>query len=276
VSKRPVTIFAVAPLVLGLLAMLPASVIQSADAAEQRVRLRLHTAVERLVIAGEVRRGYDRDRFRHWIDADADCRDTRDEVLKSESTARTTGRCDITRGRWVSVYDGRVVRASSKLDIDHMVPLAEAWDSGARRWNADTRKRFANDLGDTRSLIAVTASTNRSKSDRDPAQWLPQRNRCLYVRHWVAVKTRWGLKVDRPEKRALRRQARGCANRVLVVRKATIRRAGGGGTGGGDGLDPRFDYCYQAKDAGYGPYYAGKDPEYAWYDDADADGVVCE
>ena len=78
--------------------------------------------------------------------------------------------CDIQRGRWYSYYDAKTFTRSSGLDIDHLVPLAEAWDSGARRWTADTRQRYANDLGDPRSLLAVSASTNRSKGDQDPAQ----------------------------------------------------------------------------------------------------------
>ena len=133
------------------------------------------------------------------------------------------------------------------------MPLAEAWDSGAKRWNADTRRRFANDLRDRRSLIALSASSNRSKSDRDPAEWLPEYGECRYVRQWVAVKIRWHLKVDRAEKRALSRRAGSCANVRITVRKAHVgkRSTGGGGGGTGDwGLDPQFDYCYQAIVAG--------------------------
>jgi uncharacterized protein DUF1524 len=134
---------------------------------------------------------------RLWVDADRDCRDTRDEVLAAESLVRVRG-CDIRAGRWRSYYDGVITRDASGFDIDHLVPLAEAWDSGARRWTAATRQRYANDLGDPRTLVAVTASVNRSKSDQDPAKWLPQLGRCRYVRQWVAVKTRWGLSVDAP------------------------------------------------------------------------------
>lgn len=193
----------------------------SADAAQQE-RVRLRQAVRDLPVAREVRRGYDRDKFEHWVDADADCRDTRDEVLAQESRTPVSG-CDIVRGEWFSYYDGEVVRRSSELDIDHVVALAEAWDSGARRWTSGTRRRFANDLGDRRSLVAVTASTNRSKSDRDPAEWLPDRAQCRYVGEWVAVKTRWSLTVDRVEKRALVRRASACRDRFLTIRRAVVR-----------------------------------------------------
>ncbi len=149
-----------------------------------------------LPVAPETRRGYDRDEFGDWIDADGDCLDTRYEVLKQESRRPTNRGCDITRGRWFSYYDGLTWARSTHLDVDHMVPLAEAWDSGARRWNAGTRKRFANDLGDRRSLVAVTNSVNRSKGNSDPAEWLPPQRRCRYVTQYTSVKLRWSLNVD--------------------------------------------------------------------------------
>lgn len=242
---------------------------------------RLSSAIDGLGVAVEARTGYDRDKFQHWVDADGDCQDTRDEVLAAESRTVVRG-CDIGRGLWMSAYDGLTARDSAKLDIDHLVPLAEAWDSGARRWNAATRQRFANDLRDPRSLIAVSASSNRSKSDRDPAEWMPQLGRCAYVRQWVAVKTRWQLTVDRAEKRALRRHASGCKDSLLRVRVAIIGTGGATGGGGtstpstGAGLDPRFSTCTEAKAHGFGPYVRGRDVEYDWYVDGDSDGVVCE
>lgn len=250
----------------------------SADAAAASVvTVRFRAAIQNLPVRSETRAGYDRDKFRLWIDANGDCQDTRDEVLDAESRVAVSG-CDIQRGTWVSYYDRVVVRDSSALDIDHLVPLAEAWDSGAKRWNADTRKRYANDLGDARTLVAVTASTNRSKGDRDPADWLPQYSKCKYVRQWVAVKTRWSLSVNRAEKRVLVHRAQGCRNVTLRVHKAAIVRSSTGTSGGttSGSTDPRFDYCYQAKAAGYGPYYKSRDTEYWWYTDSDSDGIVCE
>jgi hypothetical protein len=253
------------------------------------VKAQLMAAVKQLPVAAENRQGYDRDKFRIWVDADHDCRDTRDEVLAAEDLVRASG-CDVQRGMWTSYYDGVTTGDSSGFDIDHLVPLAEAWDSGATRWSPRTRERYANDLGDPRTLVAVTAASNRSKSDRDPAEWLPALAQCRYVRQWVAVKIRWSLKVDRAEKRALTSRALSCANVLITVRRASIATGtasaggpstGGGPTGGGSGgagggTDPRFAYCYQATAAGYGPYYQGRDPEYPWYTDSDHDGVVCE
>ena len=211
----------------------------AAPAAEAAVvKMRLVKMTRSLRVAREVRRGYDRDKFPHWSYRGDGC-DTRDRVLIQEARVKpvVTGDCALQRGRWFSYYDGRRTADPSTFDVDHMVPLAEAWDSGARRWNAGTRKRFANDLVDRRSLVAVTASSNRTKSDSDPADWLPRRAaRCRYVREYVAVKKRWRLTVDRPEKRTLLRTARGCRNVVVRVRaaKVVLRGAGGDGEAGSE------------------------------------------
>lgn len=196
------------------------------------VKMRLVKMTKSLRVAREVRRGYDRDKFEHWSYRGDGC-DTRDRVLIQEARVKpvVTGDCALRGGRWFSYYDGERTGDPSTFDVDHMVPLAEAWDSGARRWNAGTRKRFANDLVDRRSLVAVNASSNRAKSDSDPSEWLPRKaTRCRYVREYVAVKKRWRLTVDRPEKRALLRTARGCRNTVVRVRpaKVALRTAGGG------------------------------------------------
>jgi hypothetical protein len=217
-------------LATGLLA--PAAVVATgAPAAAHRpvhravVTVTLQDAVDSLPRHRETRAGYDRDLFVHWIDADGDCFDTRAEVLVDEATAPTTANddCTITAGAWHSWYDGVDVTDPSSIDIDHMVPLAEAWDSGAKRWTAGTRERFANDLGDPRSLVGVTASSNRSKGDRDPAEWLPDHHRCRYARFYVATKIRWHLRVDRTEKHALRELAAGCPTTTLHVRRAHVR-----------------------------------------------------
>jgi hypothetical protein len=180
------------------------------------------------------------------------------------------------------VYDGVTTTNPSTFDVDHVVPLAEAWRSGARRWTAATRTRYANDLGYAHSLIAVSASSNRSKGDREPQEWLPQRRQCAYVGWWLAVKTRWRLSVDREEKRFLRTKIAECGDRTIVTprpAKVALRKAGGSGGSVGPrsgGTDPRFSWCYEAIAAGYGPYVRGRDPEYHWYRDNDGDGVVCE
>ena len=166
--------------------------------------------ITQLPQAAEDRTGYSRDLFRLWIDADGDGCDTRKEVLINEAVVapQVGASCSLTGGEWVSPYDGVVVTNASDLDIDHMVPLAEAWDSGASAWTSQRRQDYANDLGVPWSLIAVTASSNRSKGDKDPAEWLPPlaSDRCVYVVDWVSVKVRWHLTVDQPS-------ATRCSNR---------------------------------------------------------------
>ena len=93
-----------------------------------------------------------------------------------------------------------------------MIPLAEAWDSGAYGWSASRRESFANDLGVSWSLIAVSASSNRSKGDRDPAEWLPPKASywCTYLGDWLAVKVRWSLRVDTVERAAIEGRIPSC------------------------------------------------------------------
>ena len=168
-----------------------------------------------LTVAAESGDGYDRGLFRHWVDADGDGCDARRETLIAEAVAAPSvgSGCSLSGGVWLSVYDGKTETGSgSGFDVDHMVPLKEAWESGANSWPAARRERFANDLGYQDSLVAVSASSNRSKGARDPAEWLPPETsaHCWYAVAWVTVKSRWGLTVDRAEASALYRVLAGC------------------------------------------------------------------
>jgi hypothetical protein len=167
------------------------------------------------IAAEDGRSGYDRDLFNHWIDdADADFCDARQEVLLDESLLQTTrdAGCPVSLGEWFSVYDGVTTTDPSTFDVDHVVALAEAWDSGAARWDSNRRRDYANDLGYAGSLIAVSVSSNRSKSDRDPAEWMPQRREawCSFATAWTHVKIRWDLSADEAEAAALRAALSGC------------------------------------------------------------------
>jgi hypothetical protein len=154
--------------------------------------------------------GYSRDLFPHWSTVSGTC-DTRETVLKRDGqNVVTDSACASVSGSWYSQYDNVTLTASSGIDIDHMVPLAEAWRSGASSWTTSQRQAFANDL--TRpQLIAVSASSNRSKGDHDPASWLPRAAyQCTYVRAWVQVKYYYNLTVDSAEKSALNSVLSGC------------------------------------------------------------------
>jgi hypothetical protein len=169
------------------------------------------TYLASLTVATEVRTGYDRDLFPTWITISGTC-NTREYVLKRDGTnVVTNSACTATSGSWYSVYDGATWTAASDLDIDHLVPLAEAWDSGARNWTTAARQGFANDI--TRpQLIAVTDNVNQSKSDQDPAEWMPPLTSyaCTYVRAWVQVKYYYDLSVDTAEKAKLTSVLSGC------------------------------------------------------------------
>ncbi len=174
-----------------------------------------------LVVAPEARTGYERTLFPHWIDTDKNGCDTRDEVLIAEAIVKPTvgAGCRLGGGRWLSPYDGLETTDPATLDIDHLVPLAEAWDSGAGTWTTDRRRLYANDLGVDWALVAVTAAVNRSKSDQDAAEWLPPlvSYRCTYQGMWLAVKVRWALAVDSAERAALAAGVAGCSNRMPVA-----------------------------------------------------------
>ena len=151
-----------------------------------------------------------------WFDIDGNGCNQRDDVLLRDAVPGTAryaqqGRCDhdVLAGTWVDPYTGRrlvfddlkLPAQAEAIQIDHLVPLAEAWASGAADWSADRRKGFANDLAE---LLAVDGPTNASKGDDDPAAWRPRKGfQCTYAVRWIGTKARWDLAVDRPERRAL-------------------------------------------------------------------------
>ncbi|ADL45432.1 MULTISPECIES: HNH endonuclease family protein [Micromonospora] len=156
--------------------------------------------------------GYSRDLFPHWITITGTC-NTREQVLKRDGTSVVVNSsCAATSGRWYSPYDGATWYAASDVDIDHVVPLAEAWRSGADSWTTSRRQSFANDL--TRpQLIAVTDNVNQSKGDQDPSTWQPSLTsyRCTYSKMWITVKYNWGLTLQSSEKSALQDMLNTCA-----------------------------------------------------------------
>jgi hypothetical protein len=173
------------------------------------------TAVSRLnaltVAAESHHSSYDRDLFPHWITITGSC-NTREQVLKRDGTnVVVNSSCAPTSGSWFSPYDGATWTNSSDVDIDHMVPLAEAWSSGAWAWTTSKRQTYANDLGGP-ELWAVTDNVNQSKGDKDPAQWQPPRTsfRCTYARAWIQVKWYYNLSVDSAEKSALNTMLNTC------------------------------------------------------------------
>ncbi len=182
----------------------------------------LSYAIGQIPVAEESRAGYTRDKFRHWntgLDPADGC-NTRAEVLLAEATEAPSvaAGCKLSEGEWLSYYDEQEVTDPAKLDIDHMVPLAEAWDSGASAWDAKRREAYANDQDAATSLVAVTARTNRQKADQDPATWMPPAPNatCRYLAEWTATKLRWGLAADQSEIDAINVYAGGPCEMTVV------------------------------------------------------------
>lgn len=168
----------------------------------------------------EQQSGYNRDLFSEGLDADGDGCDTRDEVLLRQSIVAPTmlDGCSDVAGRWLSVYDGEIVGSSEELEVDHVVSLKEAWDSGAWAWNDEQRANFANDLRDGRALRAVTSASNQEKGDKDPSNWLPSDPSavCRFIGDWVAIKARWKLAMDESEWGRIKNLLEGpCAGRRI-------------------------------------------------------------
>jgi len=155
-------------------------------------------------VENEYKTGYKRSLFIHWADLNGDGCDTREEILKRDSISKPQVdpyRCYVVAGDWVSPYDGAKLSDRGDVDIDHVVALKEAWDSGAWAWSESQRKAYANDMSDRRTLIAVTDRVNVSKSDKDPSNWMPPLRSywCTYLGDWISVKARWGLSMDQSE-----------------------------------------------------------------------------
>ena len=148
--------------------------------------------------------GYVRALFEHWRDIDGDGCDSREQVLKRDSVTLPQVdpyKCKVIAGDWVSPYDGARWSDPTDIDIDHVVALKEAWDSGAWAWSAATRNAYANDTSDKRTLLAVTDNVNQQKSDKDPSNWVPPLKSylCTYLGNWISVKARWTLSMDKSE-----------------------------------------------------------------------------
>lgn len=256
-------------------------------ATADRSRTTVSALLAQLPVANEQNAGYDRDLFRLWDTVDG-C-DTRERVLARQNLAPAgSGNCGVAVGRWFSAYDGDQTTNPSTFDIDHLVPLAEAWGSGARTWTSARREAYANDAAYRPALIAVSASSNRSKGDQDPAEWLPDRAAywCTYLRNWVGVKYRWHLSIDPVEKSFVASHLTHCRQSMLPPPVATIDAAtatppptSSPSAAPGATKPVRYVNCAAAHAAGVTPIVRTQDPAlYALnsFMDRDHDGVACE
>jgi len=149
---------------------------------------------------------YDRELyFGSWTDEDGDCQNTRAEVLIQESLSvlvfRSSSNCVVDNGEWLDPYTNNLYYFASELDVDHVVPLYNAWQSGAYLWNDFKREEFANDMIFDDHLIAVDKYQNRQKGAKDPSEWMPANSNfhCEYVAIWIEIKYLWELTVTSSE-----------------------------------------------------------------------------
>lgn len=180
--------------------------------------------LKELVVSAPSSVPYDRAQFAEGLDADSDGCRTRQEVLISESAVPVTllPPCVVTAGDWISPWDLLPTSDPATLEMDHLVALKETWVSGAFAWTPEQRAEYANDLEISATLSMLTAALNSSKSDKDPARWLPPQSstHCKYVQDWIVVKWRWQLTIDPAEKTVIETVlsgAEGCSNSSIVV-----------------------------------------------------------
>ena len=170
------------------------------------------TDLNKLPVKGRApKTGYSREQFPHWKDPDKNGCDSRNDILKRDLTKvffkAETNNCKVIAGTLLDPYSNKLIefdlsKSSSTIDIDHVVALSNAWQTGAFQLTLTQRTNFAND---PLNLLAVDFKLNRQKGDADAATWLPpyKSYRCTYVARQVAVKTKYKLWVTAPEKAAI-------------------------------------------------------------------------
>ena len=240
---------------------------------------------------------YDRREWRHWTDEDGDCQDARQEALVAESVSpiayEDSRQCRVASSIWVGPYTGEQFTDPARLDVDHMVPLGNAHQSGGWAWSPEEKRRYANDLSYDNHLIAVQASANRAKGSRSPAEWKPPDRGywCQYAEDWIAIKNAWQLTATEPEAEALGEMLGTCApsQTLTAVRAGPIETAEPTPTETGGAPSPSpapastYASCDDAVAAGE-PRVQGSSGSGRGFPaetvpsarDGDGDGVVCE
>ena len=182
------------------------------------------TALNQLEVKGRAAKtGYSRAQFPHWSDADRNGCDARNDTLKRDLTDITykvgTRDCKVVGGQLLDPFSGKSITFSStksNIDIDHLVALSNAWQTGAAYFDKAKRTQIAND---PLNLLAVDAKLNRQKGDGDAATWLPPAKsfRCEYVAAQIAVKVKYSLWLTAPEKSAMSKVLESCPDQLLPV-----------------------------------------------------------
>lgn len=149
--------------------------------------------------------GYDRSLFPHWNVVDSPCTARQVVLQRDGHDVVTDDSCQPTAGSWWSAFDDEwVYDVPGDISVDHMVPLSEAWKTGAADWSTSQRADFANDV-DSSQLWLATPSSNGSKGDKDPSEWMPDNTsvHCDYVKSWINVKYEYDLTITSEEESTL-------------------------------------------------------------------------
>lgn len=176
-----------------------------------------------------------RQQFGAWINPDhdsSDCLDVRNLVLIRDSVApvqmRELAPCKVGTGRWHDPYTTLALQQSHEVQIDHVVPLKDAFINGAWKWNYQARCLYANYMGYRSHLIPVEGSENMQKSDRAPDRYMPPNSsfRCQYLKVWLSIKLIWRLGMQREEARAIKQlvQEEGCQTSDFTFNTAELRQ----------------------------------------------------
>lgn len=196
--------------------------LESTAASPKRVSVDISTAraqLEKLPIHPHAPvYAYDRDYFGPtWADTDYNGCDTRNDILNRDLSNVThkagTNNCVVTSGTLNDPYSGDIInftrgsQSSMAVQIDHIVPLANAWNTGASQMDETTRLKFAND---PENLLAVDGPTNQAKGAKDAGDWLPTAYRCDYVATQIYIKTKYELWVTESEATAMNQVLETC------------------------------------------------------------------
>ena len=232
---------------------------------------------------------YDREEWRHWVDEDGDCQDTRQEVLIEESVGPVSytdsRQCRVASGVWTGPYTGEEFTDPGELDVDHMVPLAEAHSSGGWAWSEAKKRQYANDLSYEGHLVAVRASANRSKGSNGPSYWKPPDHGywCQYAIDWITVKYRWELFASEGEAAALTEMLETCTPTLTLTLIPFDFPLPAGTPSATPTLEESYGSCDAAEETGE-PRVLGSNGTGRGFPqdkvpsarDGDGDGVVCE
>ena len=231
---------------------------------------------------------YDRDEWRHWIDEDGDCQDTRHEALVAESVSAVeyadSGQCRVASGEWVDPYTGERFADPSNLEIDHLVPLANAHASGGWAWSKSRKRAYANDLSFAGHLVAVHGPANQAKGKSGPEDWQPSNSSywCQYAIDWITIKNSWELTATEAEVAKLAEMLDTCEPRRILESLEPVARPAATATTVAVG-EGAYATCDEAEAAGEQRRRGNEGDGWGFPQsvvpsarDGDSDGVVCE